>query len=93
MERPKRIRKPNMRYDPNIYVLASFPKKNKHTILPKHRVTIDVIDKNCGTVKSSGFTQSVRIIEEGKIFFNSFINNTSIFFLFSSLQVLKINAE
>ncbi len=65
MERPKRIRKPNMRYDPNVYVLASFPKKKKHTIIPKHQVTIDVIDEQNGTIRSSGFEQPVRIIAEG----------------------------
>ncbi|CAF1436764.1 unnamed protein product [Adineta ricciae] len=65
MERPKRLIKPNSHYDPNIYVLASFSKKNKHTILPKHRVIIDAIDEQCGTVKSSGFLQSIRIIQEG----------------------------
>jgi hypothetical protein len=66
MERPKRIRKPNMRYDPRIFVLASFPKKNKHTVIPKHQVTFDVIDEQNGTVRSSGFVQPVRIIAEGK---------------------------
>ncbi|CAF3758442.1 unnamed protein product [Rotaria sp. Silwood1] len=65
MQRPQRIRKPNSRYDPNFYVLASFPKKNKHTIIPKHQVTIDVIDTQNGTVRSSGFVQPVRIIAEG----------------------------
>jgi hypothetical protein len=66
MERPRRVRKPNMNYDPNIYVLASFPKKNKHTIIPRHQVTIDPIDEQNGSVRSSGFRQSVRIIAEGK---------------------------
>ncbi len=63
-----------MRYDPNIYVLASFPKKNKHTILPKHQVTIDAIDEKNGVVKSSGFPQPVRIIAEGEIFAKFCIN-------------------
>ncbi|CAF1137226.1 unnamed protein product [Rotaria sordida] len=65
MQRPQRIRKPNSRYDPNLYVLASFPKKNKYTIIPKHHVTIDAIDEQNGTVRSSGFVQPVRIIAEG----------------------------
>lgn len=65
MNREKRIRKPILRYDPSIYILASFPKKNKHTIIPKHQVTIDAIDGNNGTIKSSGFTQPIRIIAEG----------------------------
>ncbi|CAF4128058.1 unnamed protein product [Rotaria magnacalcarata] len=65
MERSTRIRKPNMRYDPSIYVLASFPKKKKHTIIPKHQVTIDVIDAQNGSIRSSGFVQPVRIIAEG----------------------------
>ncbi|CAF4259510.1 unnamed protein product, partial [Rotaria magnacalcarata] len=65
MERTARIRKPILRYDPSVYVLASFPKKNKHTIIPKHHVTIDAIDAHNGTLKSSGFIQSVRIIAEG----------------------------
>ncbi|CAF3411263.1 unnamed protein product [Rotaria socialis] len=65
MERPTRIRKPNVRYDPSIYVLASFPKKKKHAIIPKHQVTIDVIDEQNGSIRSSGFAQPVRIIAEG----------------------------
>ncbi|CAF4412262.1 unnamed protein product, partial [Rotaria magnacalcarata] len=52
-------------YDPNIYVLASFPKRNKHAVIPKHQVTIDSIDENNGTIRSSGFIQSIRIIGEG----------------------------
>ncbi|CAF3293093.1 unnamed protein product [Rotaria socialis] len=54
-----------LRYDLSVYVLASFSKKNKHTIIPKHHVTIDAIDEHNGTLKSSGFIQSVRIIAEG----------------------------
>ncbi|CAF1338609.1 unnamed protein product [Rotaria magnacalcarata] len=65
MDRPKRIRKPLSRYDPNIYVLASFPKRNKHAVIPKHQVTIDSIDENNGTIRSSDFIQSIRIIGEG----------------------------
>ncbi|CAM4836965.1 unnamed protein product, partial [Rotaria magnacalcarata] len=64
-ERPTRIRKPNVRYDPSIYVLASFPKKKKHAIIPKHQVTIDVIDEQNGSIRSSDFVQPVRIIAEG----------------------------
>jgi len=60
MERPQRIRKPNSRYDPNIYILASFP---------KHQVTIDPIKEQNGTVRSSGFVQPVGIIAEGKLIF------------------------
>jgi hypothetical protein len=81
MERSKRIRKPNMRYDPNIYVLASFPKKKKHTVIPKHQVVIDAIDEHNGTIKSSGFAQPVRIIAEGKIFLNFSNNYNSYLFL------------
>jgi hypothetical protein len=73
MQRSQRITKPNSRYDPNIYLLASFPKKNKHTIIPKHHVTIDPIDEQNGTVRSSGFVQPVRIIAEGKSIFISSI--------------------
>ncbi|CAF2143420.1 unnamed protein product [Rotaria magnacalcarata] len=65
MDRPKRIRKPLSRYDPNIYVLASFPKRNKHGVIPKHQVAIDSIDENNGTIRPSGFIQSIRIIGEG----------------------------
>jgi hypothetical protein len=68
MERPKRVRKPNVLYDPSVYVLTSFPKKNKHTIIPKHQVTIDAVDEQNGTIRSSGFIQSIRIIGEGKLF-------------------------
>lgn len=67
MERPRRITRPNTRYNPATYVLASFPKKNKHAILPKHQVTVDVIDEQNGTVRSSGFKQPFRIIAEGEL--------------------------
>ncbi|CAF4674742.1 unnamed protein product [Rotaria socialis] len=65
MERPTRIRKPNVRYDPSMYVLASFSKKKKHAIIPKHQVTIDVIDEQNGSIRSFGFVPPVRIIAEG----------------------------
>ncbi|CAF4508112.1 unnamed protein product [Rotaria socialis] len=42
-----------------------FQKKNKHSIIAKHQVTIDTIDEQNGTVRSSGFVQPVRIIAEG----------------------------
>ncbi|CAF5052576.1 unnamed protein product, partial [Rotaria magnacalcarata] len=42
-----------------------FQKENKHTIISKHQVTIDAIDEQNGTVRSSGFVQPVRIIAEG----------------------------
>ncbi len=83
MNRPERTRKPNMRYDPSLYVLASFPKKNKHTIIPKHQVTIDAVNDQNGTLRSSGFIQPVRIIAEGTIFSNSSIINTCCFFFFA----------
>ena len=69
MQRPQRIRKPNPLYNPSLYVLASFPKKNKRTIIPKHQVTIDAIDEQNGTVRSSGFVQPMGIIAEGKLIF------------------------
>ncbi|CAM4963945.1 unnamed protein product [Rotaria socialis] len=65
MEWPTRIRKPNVRYDPSMYVLASFSKKKKHAIIPKHQVTIDVIDEQNGSIRSFGFVPPVRIIAEG----------------------------
>lgn len=68
MDRPKRLRKPSSRYEPSIYVLASFPKTNKHAIIPKHQVTIDPIDESNGTIRSSGFIQPFRIIAECKCF-------------------------
>lgn len=68
MDREKRLRKHNSQYDPSIYILASFPKKNKHTIIPRHQVTIDIIDDHNGTIRSSGFVQPVRIIAEGILF-------------------------
>ena len=61
MERPQRIRKPNIRYDPNVYVLASFPKKNKHTV--------DPIDEHNGVARSSGFAQLILILAEDELFF------------------------
>ena len=68
MDREKRLRKHNSQDDPSIYILASFPKKNKHTIIPRHQVTIDIIDDHNGTIRSSGFFQPVRIITEGMLF-------------------------
>jgi hypothetical protein len=56
------MRKPNMRYDPNIYVFASFPENNNQTVILKHQVVVDVIDEHNGTIKSSGFSQPVRIL-------------------------------
>ncbi|CAF4261334.1 unnamed protein product, partial [Rotaria magnacalcarata] len=44
---------------------ASFSKQNKHSIIAKHQVTIDTIDEQNGTVRSSGFVQPVRMIAEG----------------------------
>ncbi|CAF1620764.1 unnamed protein product [Rotaria magnacalcarata] len=85
MERTARIRKPTLRYDPSVYVLASFPKKNKHTIIPKHHVTIDAIDEHNGTLKSSGFIQSVRIIAEDN-FLNIFLITTLDFSLASGYK-------
>ncbi|CAF1259475.1 unnamed protein product [Rotaria sordida] len=64
MEGTKRIRKPALCYDPSAYVLAPFLRKKKHTIIPKHQVTIDTIDKNNENIKSFGFIQPVHIIAE-----------------------------
>ncbi len=70
MDRSRRIKKSNTRYDSSVYVLASFPKKNKHTIIPKHQMTIDAIDEQNGTLRSSGFIQLIRIIVEGEMSVN-----------------------
>ncbi|CAM2727607.1 unnamed protein product [Rotaria socialis] len=52
-------------YQTPMYVLASFSKKKKHAIIPKHQVTIDVIDEQNGSIRSFGFVPPVRIIAEG----------------------------
>ncbi|CAF1199852.1 unnamed protein product [Rotaria sordida] len=55
----------NKRYDEQDYVLVSFPKLNKHSIVPVASVTIDPLDKQNGSIKTFGSRKNLRIIGSG----------------------------